>query len=150
MDGNQWVEQHVSFPFFRAHNKLYQRSNGRIGHRVPGMPRCLLLHTTGAKTGQPRTNTLAYAHDGADYLIVASNAGAENYPGWYHNLRAHPEPEINIGTKRFGVTAKRVMPGEPDYDRLWEIANKNTANRYDGYQRRTPRPIPVFILTPRR
>ena len=149
MDVTQWVEQNIGVPLLRAHDKLYQRTNGKVGHRFPGVPPSLLLHTTGRKTGQPRTNSLTYARDGDNYLVVASNGGAENYPGWYHNLRAHPEPEINVGTKRFGVTATRVLPDDGDYDRLWQIVNKNNANRYQSYQRRTSRPIPVFVLSPR-
>ena len=129
------------------HDAIYQKTGGWIGHRVPGMPPSLLLHTVGAKTGQPRTNTLSYARDGDSYLIVASNAGSDRYPAWYHNLRKHPECEINIGPKRFAVTARRITPEDADYPRLWQLANKNNANRYNGYQRQTSRPIPIFALT---
>lgn len=129
------------------HDAIYQKTGGWIGHRVPGMPPSLLLHTVGAKTGQPRTSTLSYARDGDSYLIVASNAGSDRYPAWYHNLRKHPECEINIGPKRFAVTARRITPEDADYPRLWQLANKNNANRYNGYQRQTSRPIPIFALT---
>lgn len=129
------------------HDAIYQKTGGWIGHRVPGMPPSLLLHTVGAKTGQPRTSTPSYARDGDSYLIVASNAGSDRYPAWYHNLRKHPECEINIGPKRFAVTARRVTPEDADYPRLWQLANKNNANRYNGYQRQTSRPIPIFALT---
>jgi deazaflavin-dependent oxidoreductase (nitroreductase family) len=129
------------------HDAIYQKTGGWIGHWVPGMPPSLLLHTVGAKTGQPRTSTLSYARDGDSYLIVASNAGSDRYPAWYHNLRKHPECEINIGPKRFAVTARRITPEDADYPRLWQLANKNNANRYNGYQRQTSRPIPIFALT---
>jgi deazaflavin-dependent oxidoreductase (nitroreductase family) len=129
------------------HDAIYQKTGGWIGHRVPGMPPSLLLHTVGAKTGQPRTSTPSYARDGDSYLIVASNAGSDRYPAWYHNLRKHPECEINIGPKRFAVTARRITPEDADYPRLWQLANKNNANRYNGYQRQTSRPIPIFALT---
>jgi deazaflavin-dependent oxidoreductase (nitroreductase family) len=129
------------------HDAIYQKTGGWIGHWVPGMPPSLLLHTVGAKTGQPRTSTLSYARDGDSYLIVASNAGSDRYPAWYHNLRKHPECQINIGPKRFAVTARRVTPEDADYPRLWQLANKNNANRYNGYQRQTSRPIPIFALT---
>ena len=62
------------------HDAIYQKTDGWIGHWVPGMPPSLLLHTVGAKTGQPRTSTLTYARDGDSYLIVASNAGSDRYP----------------------------------------------------------------------
>jgi F420H(2)-dependent quinone reductase len=103
-------EQYVGVPILRLHDLIYQKTNGRIGHRVPGVPPSLLLHTVGAKTGQPRTTSLTYARDGDSYLIVASNGGGERYPGWYHNLRKHPECEINVGPKRFAVTARRITP----------------------------------------
>jgi len=142
------INRLLLFPMLRFHDMVYQKTDGRIGHQVPGMPRSLLLHTTGAKTGQPRTNTLTYAKDGDSYLIVASNGGDEKYPGWYHNLRKHPETDINVGPKRFPVTARKITPDDPDYSRLWEIVNKNNGNRYKGYQTRTSRPIPIFALTP--
>ncbi len=129
------------------HDMIYQKTGGWIGHRVPGAPPSLLLHTVGAKSGQPRTTSLTYARDGDSYLIVASNAGAERYPGWYHNLRKHPDCEINIGPKRFAVTAQRITPDDADYQRLWQLVNKNNANRYKGYQSKTSRPMMIFALT---
>ncbi len=140
-------EQWVGVPLLRLHDAVYQKTGGRIGHRIPGAPPALLLHTVGAKTGRPRTTSLSYARDGDSYLIVASNGGADRYPAWYHNLRKHPRCEINVGPRRFAVTARRISPDDADYGRLWEIVNQNNANRYNGYQRRTSRPIPVFALT---
>lgn len=129
------------------HDMMYQKTGGWIGHRVPGAPPSLLLHTVGAKSGQPRTTSLTYARDGDSYLIVASNAGADRYPGWYHNLRKHPDCEINIGPKRFAVAARRITPDDADYQRLWQLVNKNNANRYKGYQGKTSRPMMIFALT---
>jgi F420H(2)-dependent quinone reductase len=129
------------------HDAIYQKTGGWIGHWVPGMPPSLLLHTVGAKTGLPRTSTLSYARDGDSYLIVASNAGSDRYPAWYHNLRKHPECEINIGPKRFAVTARRITPDDADYHRLWQLVNKNNANRYKGYRSKTSRPMMIFALT---
>ena len=138
------------YAFLRAHNAIYQGTNGWIGHRVPGAPDALLLHTVGAKTGKARTTSPSYARDGDDYLVVASKAGDPKAPGWYHNLKANPNVEINVGPKRFAVTAQPVVPGDPDYPRLWEVVNnmKNNKNRYIGYQKMTSRPIPVVRLTP--
>lgn len=137
--------------FLRTHDKIYQATNGRIGHRVPGMPPNLLLHTVGAKTGQPRTTSLSYARDGDDYLVVASKGGDPRSPGWYHNLKANPDIEINVGPRRFAVKARPVLPDNPDYARLWHIVNTNkrNVNRYIEYQKKTSRPIPVVALTPR-
>lgn len=134
--------------FVRVHDKVYRGTHGWIGHRVPGAPNSLLLHTVGAKTGLARTNSLTYARDGDNYLVVASNGGDRRSPGWYHNLRADPRVEINAGRRRFAVTAEQVLPGDPDYPRLWRIVNANNAGRYDAYQARTSRPIPVIRLMP--
>jgi deazaflavin-dependent oxidoreductase (nitroreductase family) len=142
-----WLEQDVLPRVFRIHDAIYQKTNGWIGHRTLGVP-SLLLHTVGAKTGTARTTSLSYARDGGNYLIVASKGGYPKAPGWYHNLKANPSVEINVGPKRFGVTAKPVLPDNPDYARLWQIVNKNNSNRYVAYQKKTSRPIPVVVLKP--
>jgi len=134
--------------FVTVHDAVYQRSGGWIGHRIPGAPNSLLLYTVGARTGLARTSTLSYARDGADYLVVASNGGDRRAPGWYHNLRAQPQVRIGVGRRRFDARAEAVGPDDPDYARLWRIVNANNANRYDGYQGRTSRPIPVVRLSP--
>src|SRR6478736_4124992 len=137
------------FKLLRVHDMLYQATNGWIGHRFPGVPPSLLLHSVGAKTGARRTNALTYANDGDNYLIVASNAGANRYPAWYHNLRAHPDVEINVGAQRFPVHADILLPESPDYARLWQVVNANNSDRYTNYQKRTDRPIAIIALTPR-
>ena len=135
--------------FLRLHDAIYRKTNGRIGRRLPGgFAPALLLHTVGARTGQPRTTTLSYSTDGNDHLVVASLGGAPKAPSWYFNLKKQPHVEINVGPRRFPVTASIVMPGEPDYDRLWDIVNRNNRNVYRGYQERTTRPIPVVALSP--
>ncbi len=63
-------------------------------------------------------------------------------------FKANPDVEINVGPKRFGVTAKPVQP-TADYARLWQIVNENNFNRYTNYQSRTSRLIPVVVLTRR-
>ncbi len=149
MSGLTVFERFVGMPMLRLHDKIYRGTGGRIGHRIPGMPPNLLLHTVGAKTGQPRTTSLTYARDGDAYLIVASNGGGDRYPGWYHNLRKRPDCDINAGPRRIAVTARQVGPDDADYARLWDIVNKNNGNRYNGYQSRTARPLPVFVVKPR-
>jgi F420H(2)-dependent quinone reductase len=131
----------------RVHEKLYKATDGRIGHRLLGVP-TLLLRTTGRRSGVTRTNGLVYAPDGGDYLVVASKGGADLPPAWLLNLEAKPEVEIQIGRERQNGTSRVVEPSDPDYDRLWKIVNENNGDRYTAYQKATSRPIPVVILTP--
>jgi F420H(2)-dependent quinone reductase len=143
-----WLEQGLLPHMLRVHDAVYRNTNGRIGHRTLGVP-SLLLHTVGAKTGKARTTSLSYARADGAYLIVASKGGDPRSPGWYHNLKANPNVEINVGPKRFGVTAEPVLPVDPDYARFWRIVNQNNSNRYEAYQKKTSRPIPIVVLKPR-
>ncbi|WP_073879844.1 nitroreductase/quinone reductase family protein [Mycobacterium paraffinicum] len=143
-----FLERVVLSRIVRVHTFGYRKTRGLIGHHVPGMPASLLLHTVGATTGIARTAALTYARDGGDFLVVASWAGAPVAPGWYHNLQRRPAAHINVGRQRIPVIARAVLPGEPDYGRLWRIVNDNNANNYDAYQQRTSRPIPIVRLTP--
>jgi F420H(2)-dependent quinone reductase len=130
-----------------VHQWIYSRSGGRIGHRLIGVP-CLLLRTTGRKSGAVRTSALVYAQDGASYVVVASNGGADRPPGWLFNIQAEPRVEIQVGTVTQSATASVVKVTEDEYPRLWKAVNDNNHGRYDGYQAKTSRPIPVVVLTP--
>jgi deazaflavin-dependent oxidoreductase (nitroreductase family) len=131
----------------RVHERLYILSDGRVGHKMVGVP-TLLLRTTGRRSGATRTNGLVYARDGDDYLVVPSNGGADQAPGWLHNIRANPTVEIQVGRDRQKGTARVVEPSDPDYERLWRIVNENNRDRYVAYQKQTTRPIPVVAITP--
>lgn len=134
--------------FVKVHDWIYRRTDGRVGHRMPGAPSSLMLNTIGAKTGAPRSILLAYYRDGSNYLVVASNNGADRNPSWYHNLRTHPQIDIQVGRKHVAVTAHILMPDDPDYSRLWHICDSANGGRYGTYQSGTKRPIPVVRLTP--
>jgi deazaflavin-dependent oxidoreductase (nitroreductase family) len=142
-----WVEQRLLPQVLHVHDTVYRKTNGWIGHRTLLIP-SLLLHTVGAKTGQPRVSGLVYARDGQDYLVVASNGGASRAPGWHHNLLANPDAQVQVGTVSHHVVAHAVHPGDTDYERLWDAVNKSNHNRYRAYQRATDRPIPVVVLRP--
>jgi len=129
------------------HSWLYAATGGRIGHRLADV-RCLLLRTTGRRTGKTRTVALAYARDGARYLVVASNNGGDRPPAWLLNLEQHPDVEIQVGADHLAATAAPVPPDDPDYPRLWQAVNDNNHGRYRRYQAKTTRPIPVVVLTP--
>jgi deazaflavin-dependent oxidoreductase (nitroreductase family) len=131
----------------RLHEQLYKRSDGRIGHRMIGVP-TLLLRTTGRRSGAIRTTAQVYARDGNDYVVVASNGGADRPPAWLYNLRANPDVEIQIARERRKGTARLVEPADPDYGRLWAVVNDNNHDRYSAYQKQTARAIPVIVVRP--
>lgn len=130
---DNWNEQIIAE--FRA-------NGGRVGGPFEGAT-LLLLHTTGAKTGQPRINpVMAFDFDGK-LLIVGSYAGADADPAWLHNLRAHPEAHIEIGTDAYDVVAQELPRTERDavYPQIVE-----QAPGFGGYQDKTSRVIPVIEL----
>ncbi|HTX30152.1 MAG TPA: nitroreductase family deazaflavin-dependent oxidoreductase [Solirubrobacteraceae bacterium] len=131
----------------RLHERLYKATDGRMGHRMIGVP-TLLLRTTGRRSGQTRTNALVYAPDGDDLLVVASNGGADRPPAWLHNLTADPSVEVQVGRERRRGTARVIEPSNPDYERVWKLVNENNKDRYTAYQKQTSRPIPVIAITP--
>jgi deazaflavin-dependent oxidoreductase (nitroreductase family) len=130
------------------HQRLYERTDGRVGHRLIGVPSAL-LRTSGRRTGQPRTSALVYARDGGTYVVVASNGGSDRPPGWLFNIEAKPDVEFQVGRQRFAATASVVRGDDPDYLRLWEIVNANNHDRYRRYQAKTARKIPVVVITPK-
>jgi deazaflavin-dependent oxidoreductase (nitroreductase family) len=131
----------------KVHQWIYSRSGGRVGHRLIGVP-SLLLRTTGRKSGTVRTSALVYARDGESYLLVASNGGADRPPGWLYNIQAEPKVEIQVATVTRPAVARVVNATDPEYPRLWKAVNNNNHGRYDGYQAKTSRPIPVVVVTP--
>lgn len=133
----------------KAHQWIYENSNGLVGHKLLFGNPTLLLRTVGRKSGQARTSALTYAKDGGDYLVTASNGGARKPPGWLANVKADPKVEIQVGTKRIPVTARPTYPDDPDYARRWDLVDKVNQGRYTEYQKKTDRPISVVVLSPR-
>ncbi|HEY6420652.1 MAG TPA: nitroreductase family deazaflavin-dependent oxidoreductase [Candidatus Binataceae bacterium] len=103
----------------------------------------LLLTTTGAKSGRPFTTPLVYTKDGNRIVIIASKGGAPKHPAWFHNLKAHPTPTIELGTERF--QAKAVITSGSERERLFN-AQATAMPAFAGYQKNTTRQIPVVVL----
>jgi deazaflavin-dependent oxidoreductase (nitroreductase family) len=141
------VVETVGRAFLGLHQSIYDKTDGRVGHRMLVVP-CLLLRTTGRRSGKPRTAALVYASDGRDYVVVGSNGGSDRPPGWIHNVRAQPNVEVQVGRRHMPATARVLEQGDPDYERLWRVVNDNNRHRYDSYQTKTNRPIPLVVLTP--
>ncbi len=121
----------------------FRANQGRVGGGFEGAP-MLILTTTGAKSGQPRTNPLVYLADGDRLVIFASKAGAPTNPDWFHNLVAHPRVSVEVGGESFEADAT-VAEGE-ERDRLY--ANQVAVMPgFADYQAQTDRVIPVVVLT---
>jgi deazaflavin-dependent oxidoreductase (nitroreductase family) len=124
----------------------FRGNGGTVGGSLADTP-LLLLGTTGAKTGLPRTTPLAYRREGDRLYVLASHGGAPTHPAWYLNLRAHPVVSVEVGTERFGADAT-VLEG-PDRDRVFAaiVEDSPTAGEYQAKAGRT---IPVVALDRRR
>jgi deazaflavin-dependent oxidoreductase (nitroreductase family) len=129
----------------------FEANGGYVGGNFEGAP-LLLLHSTGAKSGEPRTHPMMYLRDDAGpWYVFASYAGGPKNPAWFHNLVAHPDAEISVGdgtsVERIPVIA-RVLEGD---QRAAIYAEQ--ASRYPGFadyeQKTTREHIPVVELTRR-
>ena len=105
----------------------------------------LKLTTTGRKSGKQRTVQLMYLRDGAAYVISASNAGKERNPGWYHNLRSNPQ--VSMQAHHMHMPAVAEIAGPEKRKELWARLVER-APMYAGYEKHTPREIPMVILRP--
>jgi deazaflavin-dependent oxidoreductase (nitroreductase family) len=124
--------------------KEFRANDGKVGGGFEGAP-LLLLHTTGAKTGEERVNPMMYQALDGRYAVFASKGGAPVNPAWYHNLVANPRVRAEIGTQTVELTA-RVAEGETR-DQIWS-AWKTAYPNFAEYERKTSRQIPVVILDP--
>jgi len=123
----------------------FRANGGRVGGMFEGTP-LLLLHHVGAKSGEPRVNPVAYDRDGERYVIFASKGGAPTNPGWYHNLLARPETTIEVGSETISVLASEATGEERDHLFRAQVAR---SPQFADYQAKTPRVIPVIVLTSR-
>ena len=128
--------------FNRAIVEEFRANAGVVGGQFEGAA-LLLLHTTGAKSGQARLSPLAYFGIDGRVFIVGSFAGAPADPAWVHNLRANPRAHIEIGTDSYDVTAHELTPAERDelYPQIVERAPV-----FADYQSKTTRVIPIIDL----
>lgn len=141
MSKRDWVVDHI---------RRYQESDGADGHIWPGRDgkqalTCLLLTTTGKKSGGEQTTPLIYGQDGDNYIIVASTGGAPDHPDWYYNLAANPDVTVQVLADRFKGTARTAAGDERA--RLWELMAKIFPTYNDYHQSaKATREIPVVVL----
>jgi len=131
--------------FGDEHVRQYEATRGQVGHDWNDT-QVLILRTIGRTSGKTRKFPLIYGRDGDDWILVASKGGAPDNPGWYENLRAHPDVEIQVWGDVIPVRARTATQAEKV--RLWPTMTKEWPD-YDNYQRGTERDIPVVVLSPR-
>ena len=132
----------------------FRANGGAVGGPFAGSD-ILLLHHTGARTGTERVSPLAFQRIGRlvcangkaeSFAVFASKAGAPENPAWYHNLLAHPDTSVEVGTETFGVRARVTEPAERDV--IWS-RQKQRAPHFAQYEEKAaPRKIPVVMLDP--
>jgi len=127
----------------------FRDNGGKVGGNFAGAP-LLLLHTIGAKSGETRVNPMMYQAVDGGWAVFASYAGLDVNPAWFHNLKAHPDVEIEVGTEgeveTIEVHAKVLTADEREP--VWAEQKR----RYPGfaeYEQKTDRVIPVVLLTRR-
>jgi deazaflavin-dependent oxidoreductase (nitroreductase family) len=120
----------------------FRANGGRVGGPFEGAP-LLLLTSTGAKSGTPRTTPLMYLPDGERIVIFASKAGAPTNPAWYHNLVANRSATVEVGSDTFDVDVS-VAAGE-ERERLFNQQSE-LMPQFADYAQKTTRQIPVVVL----
>ncbi|MET1016818.1 MAG: nitroreductase family deazaflavin-dependent oxidoreductase [Leifsonia flava] len=129
----------------RKQVELYESSGGTEATTLQGRP-VIVLTTVGAKTGKLRKTALMRVEHDGEYAIVASLGGAPKHPVWFYNVRAHPHVELQDTTEKHDYTAREVTGEEKA---IWWERAVAAFPPYAGYQKRTAREIPVFVLTRR-
>jgi deazaflavin-dependent oxidoreductase (nitroreductase family) len=142
-EGPDWQQRHL---------KAYRETEGKIGHFVdftpfggpPEVP-CLILETTGRKSGTPQLLPLIYGEDSKNFVIVASKGGAPKHPAWFLNLESSSAVKFQVGGKKF--SGKAVVAPSTERLRLYDMMTK-IYPAYAEYQQNTDREIPVVLLKP--
>jgi deazaflavin-dependent oxidoreductase (nitroreductase family) len=131
-------------PAIAQHARRYAETGGTEGHIWNGVP-TLLLTTTGRRSGLPRRTALIYGRHRDSFLIVASNAGADQHPDWYLNLRHKPQVRIQILADL--LVARARLTDDADRNGPWSIMTALWPD-YERYQAQTSRIIPIVELDP--
>ena len=120
-------------------------NGGTVGGPIAGSD-ILLLHHTGGRTGTERISPLAFQRVGESLAVFASKAGAPENPAWYHNLLAHPDTSVEVGTETLGVRARVAEQAERDV--IWSRLKQRAPHFAKYEEKAAPRKIPVVVLDP--
>jgi deazaflavin-dependent oxidoreductase (nitroreductase family) len=122
----------------------FRANSGRVGGMFEGAP-MILIHHVGAKSGIERVTPLVHFREDDDHtVIVASKGGAPTHPAWFHNLKANPKIEVEVGTETYTVVADEIIGTERD--EVWQRVVAQSPG-FGDYQRKTDRVIPLVRLT---
>jgi deazaflavin-dependent oxidoreductase (nitroreductase family) len=121
---------------FRAHH-------GQISQGPLAGANLVLLTTTGAKSGLPRTSPVGYTRDGERYVLVGSNSGGPTHSAWVANVKTNPEVTVEVGEETF--RARATLTGGAERRRLFD-AHATAIPAFAEYERMTEREIPVVVL----
>jgi len=130
--------------FARVHNRLVSWTNGRPSYLTPRL-RCLVLETTGRRSGLSRRVALLYMPDGEAFVVLASNFGQEHPPAWWLNLEVTPDAVVLLGGRRVRVRARDLQGEERASVLTRAIAYNKQWRAYAGVLRRS---LPVVRLEP--
>jgi deazaflavin-dependent oxidoreductase (nitroreductase family) len=122
----------------------FRANEGRVGGMFEGA-RMILIHHIGAQSGVERVAPLVHFPEDDDHtVIVASAGGAPNHPAWFHNLKANPKIEVEVGAERYTVLAEELP--RPERDEIWKrVVAENPG--FADYERKTDRVIPLVRLS---
>jgi deazaflavin-dependent oxidoreductase (nitroreductase family) len=123
----------------------FRANGGQVGGPWAGA-NLLLLHHTGARSGTQRVTPLGYQQVGDSFAVFGSKAGAPENPAWYHNLIAHPDTSIEVGTQTLPVRARVAEPAERDV--IWDRQKQRSPQFAQYEEKAAPRKIPVIVLDP--
>ena len=123
----------------------FRANDGKVGGPFEGAP-MILVHHTGAKSGTERVTPLVYQQVGNSFAVFASKAGAPDNPAWFHNLLAHPETSVEVGTETINVTARVAEPTEREV--MWDRQKQLSPGFAEYEVTAAPRTIPVVVLDP--
>ena len=120
----------------------FRTTGGRAGGMFANSP-LILVHHRGARSGTQRIAPLVYLAADDRIFVFASKGGADENPAWYHNLLAHPETTVELGTETFPVVAQELRGHERDH---YYAEQSAVQPQFADYQRKTERVIPVIEL----
>jgi deazaflavin-dependent oxidoreductase (nitroreductase family) len=126
----------------KEHVRVYQETNGEQGYLWNGAP-ILLLTTKGRLSGEPRTIAIIFSRWGDSYVIMGSKGGSPTHPKWYLNILENPQVKVQVKGDIFDAKVRTAQ--SPEREKIWAEALK-TWPRYEEYQSRTERQIPVVVI----